>query len=178
MALFFRFHGLWKNISWSPKISPRTRILNFGDPLEPAWWLEEHWYLSLISNWEIRFPRSSSQTWRTLWFFFFQLSQIVTCGSVDSCIQIVISPGEDLWLMLIMSTIPFTRSVTGLVVTFSPLGTRRVYYTTNQSFLILKWWWQYMSPESGPVSLDLGTCAEPLRKKRKRHLPLCWDYWQ
>lgn len=59
--------------------------------------------------------------------------------SVDSCIQTVISPGEDLWLMLIMSTVPFTRSVTGSVVTFSPLGTRRVYYTTNQSFLIEKW---------------------------------------
>ena len=74
-----------------------------------------------------------------LCFFFFQLSQIIMCNRVDSCIQIVISPGEDLGLMLIMSTVPYTRSVTGSVMAFSPLGTRRVYYTTNQSFLTLKW---------------------------------------
>ena len=74
-----------------------------------------------------------------LCFFFFQLSQIIMCNRVDSCIQIVISPGEDLGLMLIMSTVPYTRSVTGSVMAFSPLGTRRVYYATNQSFLTLKW---------------------------------------
>lgn len=99
--------------------------------------------------------------------FFFQLSQIAVCNSVDSCIQTLPSRGDDLRLVLIISTVPHTRSATGSVLRISPLGTRRVDYTTKQSFLILKWWWRYPSPESGPVSLDPGTCAEPLREKGK-----------